>query len=200
MLVQDAIAEILKREGVETLIGYPVNPMFDAAARADIRTVVVRQERIGVHMADSFSRMSSGQEIGVFTMQSGPGTENAFGAVAQAFSESVPLVVIAGGYARSQTNVVPVLQRVWSTTSTSPSRCEQVTVAARAAGHHATRLLAGAQRPARPRVDRNPGRHVDRRSAGTSGATSPCIRRAARPGPEGRRRGRAAYWSRPSAR
>ena len=107
MRVPAAIAEILKREGVEIVFGYPVNPIFDAVAAADIRPIVVRQERIGIHMADAFSRMRSGQQIGVFTMQSGPGTENAFGAVAQAFSESVPLVVIAGGYARNQTNVFP---------------------------------------------------------------------------------------------
>ena len=47
-----AIAEILKREGVEVLIGYPVNPIIEAAAVADIRTIMVRQERIGLHMAD----------------------------------------------------------------------------------------------------------------------------------------------------
>ena len=128
MKVQDAIAEILKREGVETLIGYPVNPMFDAAARANIRTIVVRQERIGVHMADSFSRMRSGQQIGVFTMQSGPGTENAFGAVAQAFSESVPLVVIAGGYARNQTNVFPYFSGLVNYKHITKST-EQLTVA-----------------------------------------------------------------------
>ena len=48
MKVAEAIAEILKREGVELLFGYPVNPLFDAAAAADIRTVVVRQERDSV--------------------------------------------------------------------------------------------------------------------------------------------------------
>jgi thiamine pyrophosphate-dependent acetolactate synthase large subunit-like protein len=40
-----AIAEILKREGVEFLIGYPVNPIIEAAAQIDIRTIIVRQER-----------------------------------------------------------------------------------------------------------------------------------------------------------
>ena len=129
MQVQDAIAEILKREGVETLIGYPVNPLFDAAARADIRPIVVRQERIGIHMADAFSRMSSGQKIGVFTMQSGPGTENAFGAVAQAYSESVPMVVIPGGYARTQTNVFPNFNALINYQHVT-KWCEQVTVAA----------------------------------------------------------------------
>jgi len=129
MQVQDAIAEILKREGVETLIGYPINPLFDACARADIRPLVVRQERIGVHMADSFSRMRSGKDIGVFTMQSGPGTENAFGAVAQAFSESVPIVVIAGGYGRTQTNVFPYFSALVNYQHVT-KWCEQVTVAA----------------------------------------------------------------------
>jgi len=129
MQVQDAIAEILKREGVETLIGYPINPLFDAAARADIRPLVVRQERNGIHMADSFSRMRSGKDVGVFTMQSGPGTENAFGGVAQAFSESVPMVVIAGGYSRTQTNVFPYFSALVNYQHIT-KWCEQVTVAA----------------------------------------------------------------------
>ena len=57
-----AVAEILKREGVEFLIGYPVNPIIEAAAVADIRTIIVRQERTGLHMADAVSRVTSGQD------------------------------------------------------------------------------------------------------------------------------------------
>ena len=44
----------------------------------------MRQERTGLHMADAVSRVTSGRRIGVFAMQHGPGTENAFGGVAQA--------------------------------------------------------------------------------------------------------------------
>ncbi len=102
-----AIAEILKREGVEFLIGYPVNPIIEAAAEADIRTIIVRQERTGLHMADAVSRISSGDRIGVFAMQHGPGTENAFGGVAQAYGDSVPIVVLPGGYPRRITNIQP---------------------------------------------------------------------------------------------
>src|SRR5439155_4331669 len=40
-----AVAEILKREGVKFLIGYPVNQIIEAAGEADIRTITVRQER-----------------------------------------------------------------------------------------------------------------------------------------------------------
>jgi thiamine pyrophosphate-dependent acetolactate synthase large subunit-like protein len=102
-----AVAEILKREGVTFLIGYPVNPIIEAAAQADIRTIIVRQERTGLHMADAVSRLSSGQRIGVFAMQHGPGAENSFGGVAQAYGDSVPIVVLPAGYARRLTNIPP---------------------------------------------------------------------------------------------
>src|SRR5215216_4950534 len=107
MHVAAAVAQILKCEGVDCLIGYPVNPVIEAAAEADIRTIIVRQERTGLHMADAISRMTSGERIGVFTMQHGPGTENAFGGVAQAYGDSVPIVVLPGGYPRRGINVPP---------------------------------------------------------------------------------------------
>ena len=100
MKVRDAIAVVLKREGVDTLFGYPVNHLFEGAAAAGIKPITVRQERTGLHMADAMSRVSSGKKVGVFCMQHGPGVENALGAVAQAYSESVPLLVIPGGYDR----------------------------------------------------------------------------------------------------
>ena len=84
MKVADAIARVLKAEGVEYLFAYPVNPIIEAAAKLDIRPIIVRQERIGLHMADALSRLTSGEKIGVFCMQNGPGSENAFGGVAQA--------------------------------------------------------------------------------------------------------------------
>jgi acetolactate synthase-1/2/3 large subunit len=101
------VAEILKREGVQFLIGYPVNPIIEAAAEADIRTIIVRQERTGLHMADAVSRMTSGERIGVFAMQHGPGAENSFGGVAQAYGDSVPIVVLPGGYPRRLLNIPP---------------------------------------------------------------------------------------------
>ena len=107
MKVAAAVAEILKREGVSFLIGYPVNQIIEAAAEADIRTIIVRQERTGLHMADAVSRITSGERIGVFAMQHGPGTENAFGGVAQAFGDSVPIVVLPGGYPRRLLNLPP---------------------------------------------------------------------------------------------
>src|SRR3954464_15842231 len=100
MKVSDAIAEVLRREGIEWVIGYPVNHILERGAAAGIRPIIVRQERTGLHMADAVSRVTSGDQVGVFVMQYGPGTENAYGGVAQAYSESVPILVIPGGYPR----------------------------------------------------------------------------------------------------
>jgi acetolactate synthase-1/2/3 large subunit len=99
MKASAAIAEILKREGVEILFAYPRNAVIEAAAENDIRPIIVRQERIAVHMADAVARLSRGRKIGVFACQHGPGIENAYGSVAQAYSESIPLLILPGGYA-----------------------------------------------------------------------------------------------------
>jgi acetolactate synthase-1/2/3 large subunit len=107
MKVGVAIAEILKREGIQILAGYPVNHLLEYAARADIRPLIVRQERMGLHIADAISRMTSGATIGAFAMQHGPGTENAYGGVAQAYGESVPILVLPMGYARRLAHIPP---------------------------------------------------------------------------------------------
>ena len=107
MKVTNAIAHVLKTEGVEALIGYPVNPIIEGAAEADIRTIMVRQERIGLHMCDAIGKLSSGDKVGVFVMQHGPGTENAFGGVAQSYGDSCPVVVMPAGYARNINQVHP---------------------------------------------------------------------------------------------
>ncbi len=128
MKVSQAIAQMLKAEGVETLFAYPVNPIIESCASLDIRPVIVRQERVGLHMADCAGRLSPGRRPGVFTMQFGPGVENAFGGVAQAFSEGVPLVVLPSGYPRSQTNVPPGFSALVNFQHVTKS-VEQVTLA-----------------------------------------------------------------------
>ena len=100
MKVGAAIAEILKRERIDVIFGYPRNAVLEEAAAIGIRPVIVRQERTGVHMADALSRLTRGARMGVFAMQHGPGTENAYGGVAQAYAESVPVLVLPQGYAR----------------------------------------------------------------------------------------------------
>ena len=127
MKVVDAVAKVLKAEGVEYLFAYPVNPIIEAAAKLDIRPIIVRQERIGLHMADAMSRITSGEKIGVFCMQSGPGSENAFGGVAQAYGDSAPIVVLPGGYSRSLTQIQPNFNSALNYRHVTKS-CEQVTV------------------------------------------------------------------------
>lgn len=107
MKLGTAIAEILKREGIEILCAYPVNNLIEFAADVDIRPVIVRQERVAVHMADAISRVTSGRSIGAVCMQLGPGAENAMGAVAQCFGESVPVLVLPGGYPRRISHIEP---------------------------------------------------------------------------------------------
>ena len=79
-----------------------------------------------MHMADAISRLSSGKKIGAFAMQHGPGTENAFGGVAQSYSESIPVLVLPGGYDRRLENVDPNFSAVKNFAHVSKS-VEQLT-------------------------------------------------------------------------
>jgi acetolactate synthase-1/2/3 large subunit len=108
MKIIDAISAILKREGVEFLSTYPTTPLIDAAAAVGIRPVLCRQERVGVGIADGFTRISNGKRIGVFAMQYGPGAENAFPGVATAYSDSVPILILPLGHQRERAQVFPL--------------------------------------------------------------------------------------------
>ena len=112
MLGDQVIAKILKAEGVEWMAAFPAQTLIDQAAREGIRPILCRQERAGVNMADGFSRIKNGKVVGVFTMQTGPGAENAFAGVAQAFADSIPLLLLPGGQPRSRTQVHPNFEAV----------------------------------------------------------------------------------------
>ena len=101
----DAVAKILKLEGVEYLFCFPANTLIDAAAKIDIRPIMTRTERTLINMADGFSRMTNGKRLGVATIQAGPGSENAFAGVAQAFSDSVPILVLPGCVSRHNMDI-----------------------------------------------------------------------------------------------
>ena len=103
----EAVAAILKMEGVEWLACFPSNKLIEAASNAGIRPVVFRQERGGVHAACGYSLMKSGSSFGVFAMQRGPGTENAFGGVAQAWADGVPILLLPEGEGLDRTGVPP---------------------------------------------------------------------------------------------
>ncbi len=101
------IAKILKMEGVEWMTAYPHQDLIEEAAKEGIRPIICRQERAGVNMADGCSRINNGKTIGVFTMQRGPGAENAFSGVAQGFADSVPFLLLPGGAERGRFGVHP---------------------------------------------------------------------------------------------
>ena len=105
--VVDAVAEILKREGVDFLSCYPTTPLIDVAAAIGMRPIICRQERVGVGIADGFSRITNGKKIGVFAMQYGPGAENAFQGIATAYSDSVPILLLPLGHPRERSQVFP---------------------------------------------------------------------------------------------
>ena len=103
----DVITEILKREGVEYLSCFPTTPVLESAARGGIRPIICRQERVGIGIADGFSRVTNGQRMGVVAVQYGPGAENAYSGVATAYSDSVPVLVIPSGHPRERTGIQP---------------------------------------------------------------------------------------------
>src|SRR5512143_1902223 len=97
-----AIAKILKAEGVGFVTCFPYNPILDALAAEDIRPIMPRTERVAVGIADGFTRASFGRRNGVCLVQFGAGSENQFAGVAQAFADSVPILLLPSGYDRRE--------------------------------------------------------------------------------------------------
>ena len=107
MRVVDVIAQILKKEGVELLSAYPTTPVIEATAEAGIRPVICRQERVGVGIADGYTRVKNGAPPGVFAMQYGPGAENAYAGIATSYSDAVPMLLLPLGHDRERDGVFP---------------------------------------------------------------------------------------------
>jgi len=110
MRTADAIIEVLKREGVSTLFCFPTTSLIENAVAAGIRPIICRQERVGVDMADGFARVTNGKPPGVFMMQYGPGSENAFPGIATTFSDSVPVLFLPLAHARDQSQIFPTFR------------------------------------------------------------------------------------------
>ena len=104
----DALALILKKEGIEFLSAFPTTSVIEAIAATGIRPVICRQERVGVHIADGFARVTNGRKASVFAMQYGPGAENAYPGVATAFSDSVPMLFLPLGHPSTRESVTPM--------------------------------------------------------------------------------------------
>ncbi len=109
-----AIVNILKLEGVESFTCFPANALIDAAASQGIRPILARTERVAVNIADGYSRVTNGRRIGVCAVQHGPGAENAFAGVAQAYSDASPVLLLPGTFERSRLGVPPNFQAVYN--------------------------------------------------------------------------------------
>ena len=94
----DILVNSLERLGVEVVFGYPggaVLPIYDALFEHDtIKHVLVRHEAGAAHAAEGYAR-STGKP-GVVLVTSGPGATNAVTGIADAFMDSIPMVVITG--------------------------------------------------------------------------------------------------------
>lgn len=105
MLASDAVAKILKLEGVEYLFCFPANDLIESCAKVDVRPIMARTERTLINMAHGYSLVSNGKRLGVGCVQGGPGSENAFAGVAHAFADSVPILMLPGGISQSERGI-----------------------------------------------------------------------------------------------
>ena len=122
----DLVARILKQEGVDFMGVIPFNSLEEAAAKAGIRPLIFRQERVGVNLADAYTRVTNGRGTGVFSMQAGPGAENAFAGVAQAYADSVPILLLPASAPRNRAGVHPTFSpsRTYESVAKWSSRVE----------------------------------------------------------------------------
>ena len=103
----DLILDILQQEGVEYLFGFPNNRLFNAAAARDVRPLIARTERVAINMADAYTRMHNGRRVGAVAVQDGPGVEASFPAVAQAYGDNTPILMLPGAHAPAMQDYSP---------------------------------------------------------------------------------------------
>ena len=97
-----AIVNILKAEGVSCISLFPgtggagtEGHIINYLPEVGIRPILVRSERVAVNVADGYTRVSG--RTGVALISMGVGEENAYSGVSQAYSDMVPLLILAGG-------------------------------------------------------------------------------------------------------
>lgn len=96
------VVQCLKRLGVDTIFGYPggaILPVYDALYESGIQHVLTRHEQAAIHAAEGYARATG--KVGTVMATSGPGATNLVTGIADAFMDSIPLVVITGQVATS---------------------------------------------------------------------------------------------------
>lgn len=95
--VAEALVRCLEQENVELVFGYPggaILPVYDALYNSSMKHVLVRHEQGAAHAADGYARVTG--RVGVCIATSGPGATNLVTGIANAYMDSVPMVVITG--------------------------------------------------------------------------------------------------------
>jgi acetolactate synthase I/II/III large subunit len=95
----EAVLLSLIEEGVDTIFGYPggaIMPIYDALydKKDKLNHILVRHEQGAVHAAEGYARIKG--EVGICIVTSGPGATNLVTGLADAMSDSIPLVCISG--------------------------------------------------------------------------------------------------------
>ena len=93
----EAIIQCLLEEGVKTIFGFPggaVIDLYDTLMDSEVNHVLVRHEQGAVHAADGFARVTG--NVGVALLTSGPGATNGVTAIATAYMDSIPMVILTG--------------------------------------------------------------------------------------------------------
>jgi len=96
----NGFARILKSEGIPWVSCYPTNHLNNALGEEGVPILMMGEERFAVAVADGVSRVTNGKQIGVCTVMANlnaAGIQMAYGAIAQAWEDSSPLLVIAEG-------------------------------------------------------------------------------------------------------
>ena len=99
----ELVLETLLELGIDTVFGYPggaVLPLYDAIYNfKGIRHILGRHEQGCLHEAEGYAKSTG--KLGVAIVTSGPGATNAITGIADAMSDSVPLLVFTGQVARA---------------------------------------------------------------------------------------------------
>ena len=92
------VIEALKHEGVDTVFGYPggaiMNVYDEIYKQDDFQHILTRHEQAAIHAAEGYAKVTG--KVGVAMVTSGPGFTNAVTGIADAYMDSIPLVVISG--------------------------------------------------------------------------------------------------------
>ena len=97
MNVAKTIVKYLEHEKIKVVFGYPgatISPLYEALADSKIVNVVSRHEQNACHSANGYARASG--KVGVCIATSGPGATNLITAIASAYMDSIPMVIITG--------------------------------------------------------------------------------------------------------